>query len=417
MSYTQGGVKLGILWVGAAVFLFLLISGMPVAYADDNFPTLAGGKVTPENGVWGSTFVFEITYTNPDNIRPAENYPRVYIDGETRGRPMVENDPADNDVTDGKAYKYDWETAKENVGSHNFYFYVETPTGENAATDTDNGPLVNRPAVSLSCEVDNPEPVIGKNVTFSGSLKTTEENLALAGKNITIYKLLLNDNTNVGSATTDENGHFTFAIEAPGPGIFCYIALFSGDNYYETSESSIAYVNTLNKSMVFGAYAVILLVLVGVMMILFSWRIPRAQYLKPVLLGFTLGFLLLLLGAGFIGILAGGAIAGYLFARENPKWTKHLRIGCMTGFLFLLGTELIISFFLIWSPNVLGLPYSLIQTDVFELLFSDIVFSSVYYVLWVAIGAMLGGMLRKLLKPAEQKPVTVAGPATTAASG
>ena len=409
MFHAKGGVKLGILWVGVSVFLFLLISRIPITCADNNSPTLAGEKVTPENGVWGSIFVFEITYT--DNVGPAENYPRIYIDGETQGMLMVENDPTDNDVTDGKIYKYNWATTEENVGSHSFYFYVETPTGENArdpVTDAYNGPLVeNRPAVSLSCEVDNPEPVIGENVTFSGHLSTTEENLA--GKSIILYKLLLDDNANVGSTTTDENGYFKLTLDAPGPGIFCYIALFSGDNYYKISESSIAYVNTLNKSMVFGAYAVILLVLVGVMMILLSWRIPRAQYLKPVLLGFALGFLLLLIGAGFIGILAGGAIAGYLFARENPKWTKHLRIGCMAGFLFLLGTELIISFFLIWSPDVLSLPYSVIQTDVFGILFSDIVFSSVYYVLWVGMGAMLGGMLRKLLKPAEQKPVTVAG--------
>jgi len=277
---------------------------------------------------------------------------------------------------------------------------------------TDN--MVENWSVSLSWEVDNPEPAAGETITFSGYLRTSEENLGLAGKGLTLYKLLLDDNIEVSSSTTDENGYFTLLLDAPSSGIFCYRARFPGDNYYEMAESSKLYVNTLNKPLVFGVYAVGLFALVGVVMFLLSKGIAMAHYLKPVLLGFVLGFLLMQFGAGFIGLLAAGGIAGYLFARETPKWTKHLRIGCMTGFIFQLVVGLIIAYFLTWAPDALGLDYSVTQTEVYEILFSETISSLVNYVMMVGIGAVLGGMLRKLLKPGEQRLI---GSGETTSSG
>lgn len=421
MFYAHGGRRSGILWMGIVLLMFFSIYIMAIARVGgaNGYPTLAGGKVTPENGAWGSTFTFEVVYRDPNNIKPAENYPKIYIDGEVQGRIMAEKDPTDNDVTDNKTYKYDWATEKENVGPHSFYFYVETSTGENTrdpSTGAYDGPLVGKHSdVFLICEVDNPEPVAGETITFSGRMETTEENLA--GENIILYELLLDGGDNVGSTTTDENGYFTLTLSAPGQGIFCYGARFPGDDYYEASQSSILYVNTLDKPLVFGVYAVIILALVGVLIVLSSWGVPRAHYLRPVLFGFAVGFFLLLIGAGFIGVLAAGAIVGYMSVRENPRWTKYLRISFMASFLLLLAVELIITYFLIWFPGAVGLSYSVIQADVYGVLFTETISSLVYYTLWVAIGAMLGAMLRKPLKPAEQKPTTVAGPATTAASG
>lgn len=377
--------------------------------------TLEGAQVSPENGPWGSIFTFEVIYTNNENNMPAAGYPKVYIDGSPET--MVEKDPTDYDVTDGKVFKYDWSTTKDNVGTHSFYCFVETPTGENArdpATGTDNGPLVEKWSLSLSCKVDKPEPDTGENVIFSGHLRTSEENKGLAGEGIILYKLLSGNKVSASSSVTGENGHFTLLLDAPSSGIFCYRAQFPGDNYYAESESSKLYVNTLNKPLVFGIYAVILFALVGVMMLLFSRGIPRVHYLKPVLLGFALGFLLLIIGAGFIGVLAAGGIAGYLFAKEARRWTKHLRVGCMTGFLFLLAGGLIFAYFLTGSPADVGLNYSVTQMGVFGILFSDIIFSLVNYALLVGIGAVLGGTLRKLLKPAEQRPI---GSGVTTSSG
>lgn len=391
---------------GLIVIGLVHLSSFAVASADvgaSDSPTLEGAQVSPENGPWGSIFAYEVTYTDNENNMPA--VVQVYINGSPEN--MVGKDLTDDDVTDGKVYQYIWTTTKENVGLHSFYCYVETPTGENArdpATGTDNGPRVDKWSVSLSFEVDITEPTPGETVTFSGYLGTTEENLPR--ENLILYNLLLDNDVEVSSTTTAENGYFTLQLDAPSPGISFYRARFLGDNYYEASESSRLYVNTLDKPLVFGVYAVILLALVGVLMFLLSRGIARAHYLKPVLLGFGIGFFLLSVGADFIGILAAGGIAGYLFARETPKWTKHLRIGCMTGFLFLLVVGLIsVAYFLTWSPDVFLLGYSVTQMEVFGILFVNIIFYIVNYSLLVGMGAVLGGTLRKLLKPAEQKPI------------
>lgn len=398
--------------------LAVLITGLvclsPIAIASTNAdnsgsPTLGGARVTPENNLWGSTFTYEVTYTDNENNMPATGYPKVYIDGSPEN--MVEKDPTDNDVTDGKVYKYDWTTAKENVGAHSFYFYVETLTGENArnpATGTYVGPQVKKRYVSLSCKVDNPEPAAGETVTFSGYLRT-EDNLGVESENMVLYKLLSDEDIYVSSATTDENGYFTLPLEIPDSGIFCYRVRFIGDNYYETSESSSLYVNTLDKPLVLGISAVILLALLGVLMFLFSRGIVRAHYLMPVLVGFGLGFLLVFMGAADLGILAGGAITGYLFAKRTREWTKHIRIGCVTGFLFILAFELIFVYFLTGSPELLGLRYSVTEMEVFKIFLMTIFYNLVYYSLLVGVGAAVGGMLRKLLKPREEKPLVVAG--------
>jgi len=57
------------------------------------------------------------------------------------------------------------------------------------------------------------------------------------------------------------------------------------------------------------------------------------------------------------------------------------------------------------------------NSELLKLLVIDILLYALFYIVYVGLGAILGGLLRKALKPAEQKPVTVAGPATTAASG
>jgi len=115
------------------------------------------------------------------------------------------------------------------------------------------------------------------------------------------------------------------------------------------------------------------------------------------------------MGASFIGVLAAGGIAGYLFARVTRKWTTHLRIGCMTGFLFLLVIGLLFAYSFTGFPEALGLYYSVTQAEVFEILFLQTIFLVVDYALLIGMGAVLGGTLRKLLKPAEQRPATVEG--------
>ena len=281
------------------------------------------------------------------------------------------------------------------------------PTLENVGVTPEN-----KQSTSLSCVVNNPEPVVGETITFSGYLRTADDNLGKAGENITLYMLFSDNDDNVGSATTDENGYFTFSLEASSQGIFCYMARFPGDNYYENSESPELYSRTLDKSLIFGSYAGILIAIVGVAMFLLRRGIARTNYLMPVLIGFALGFFLIFIGVGvLLGILAGGAITGYLFAKKAPEWTRHLRIGCITGLLFLLTLGLISVYAIVTLPPEFLVESSITQTEIFTILFYSAIFYLVYYSLFAGAGAALSGMLRKVLKPAGQKPPSGSGEA------
>jgi hypothetical protein len=401
---------LGLIIVSLACFSSVASAGA-VSSAPGS-PTLENAVF--ENGPWGSTFTFTVIYTEANGYLPAPGYPKLYLDN--TAMVMVENNPADNDVTDGKVYiENSWTPEKESIGPHNFYFYVETPSGENARTPADDAyeVLWVKHPMSLSCEVDNPEPAVGGTITFSGYLITADDNLGLAGENIILYKIFSENETSIGSVTTDENGHFMLSLEASGPDISCYMALFPGDNYYDISGSFILYSNTLNKLLIFGGYVAILTAIVGVAMFLLSRGITRAHYLTPVMTGFALGFFLLLIGAAELGILAGGFITGYLFAKTAPQWTKHLRIGCIAGLLLLLAVGIISAYSIVtWSPEA-GAIYSITQMEIFTSLFTSTIFFLAYYSIVVGIGAMIGGMLRKILKPGEQKPPSGSGETTS----
>ena len=383
--------------------IFLLLSLFSVltyathAYADvtSNPPTLAWGRVTPENGAWGSVFIFEVIYTDNENNLPATGYPRLCIDNETIE--LAESDPADVDVTDGKVYEYRWTTTKENVGTHKFYFYAEDSrdplTGEYTGTVTER-------FTSLTWEVDNPKPAIGESVTFSGCLRTGDDNLGVAEENLVLYKLLPKDNVSVGSSITDENGGFVFSLEAPDPGIHVYVIRFIGDNYYGASESPRLCVSTLDEPLILGVAATVLMVIVGVLMFLLSRGMVRAHYMKPVLLGFVLGIFLDLVGAGFLGLLAAGGVAGYLSAKGTRGWTKYLRVGCMTGLLILLVLGVLFIYFmhLIMERPELFL-YSVTQADMFTGFLYETIHSLLLFSMLAGLAATIGGVLRVGLKP------------------
>ena len=379
------------------IFLILsLFSVLTYAYADEtsNPPTLAGGRVIPENGAWGSVFTFEVIYTDNENNLPAAGYPRLCIDNETIE--LAERDSADVDVTDGKVYEYPWTPAKENVGTHKFYFYAEDsrdpPTGEYA------GPTVTERLTFLTWEVVNPEPAIGESVTFSGCLRTGDDNLGVVGENLVLVELLFENDFSVGSSITDENGNFVFSLDAPSPGIHVYRIRFFGDNYYGTSESSRLYVSTLDEPLILGIVATVLLVVVGFLMFLLSRGMMKARYLKPVLLGSLLGIFLNFVGAGFLSFFAAGSVAGYLFAKETPGWTKHLRVGCMTGLLILPVLGIIFIYLIIEHPEHF-LACSVTQADMLTFFLYQTTYSILLFCLLAGLAATIGGVLRRGLRP------------------
>jgi hypothetical protein len=418
MLHVQVGKRSSLFLIGAVVFL-LSFYGATISRASvDNSPTLKSGKVTPEIGPWGSIFIFDVVYTDPENLMPAEGYPKVYIGGGIQGRTMVENDPMDDDVTDGKLYRYEWTPVGENdkklphfenfrvsnrypvpgeqvvfsgylFDNINFYFYSENPRGENAR-----------------------DPMTGAHSGPSVAL----------GERTVVLKLLLEDNNPVmGSDNTDENGYFSISIEAPSSGSFGYITEFSGDEYHESSSSHIECLITFDAftiSIISGALSVIL---ISVLIFLVSRGISKVQYLRPVLIGLLIAMVFLFLFmAGAIGLIIAGAVTGYMYAREVRGWSKHLRVGGLVALFLLLFLCLARAHYIRETAEYYVLTFvgrSIGNSELLKLLILETLFSALFYIVYIGLGAILGGLLRKALKPAEQKPTTVAGSATTAASG
>lgn len=402
-QWFRGRKKLGVL--GAVAFLFLLFSLVSITGAEvtSNSPSLSGGKVVPESGAWGSIFIYEVVYTDPDNIMPAGEHPLVYIDGEKTGRLMKENDPMDNDVTDGKLYRYEWTPSKENIDNHSFYFYAENPLGENARDPLDNtysGPEVIKKSVIIdNFEVDIRYPDPGEIITFSGYLKS--DNVGLGWKRIDLSE----DDNVVESGNTDEDGYFSISIEALSSGAYAYVAGFAGDNHYKGSRLYMEPVITfgaLTVSAIFGVFSVALVLALA---FLLSRGISRAQYFKPVLIGFLVAmFLAFLLGAGFIGLVVAGAVTGYLYAREVKGWSRHLRAGGLVALFLLLVSCFEIALFIkeTAADYVVSIGYSISNTELLAGLSFNVLFSTFIIILWVGLGAVLGGYLRKSLKPKEE---------------
>jgi len=392
--------------MGAAVLLFLSISIVPLACAD-NSPILSGGKVTPENGALDSTFIFEVVYRDPSNVMPADGFPRVYIGGAINE--MEENDPADNDVTDGKLFMYEWTPAVENdkklplfenfevnsrypdpgeeavfsgylLDYYSFYFYVENPQGEDArdpTTDAHIGPMV-----------------------------------AVNGKTVLLFETLL-ENDILGSGETSENGYFSISIEAPSSGSFAYRASFEGDKNHKSSLSVMECLITFDAFTISAISIVFSGILILVLIFLLSRGVSRVQYLKPLLIGFLVAIVFtFLFAAGFIGLIMAGAVAGYLYARNVSGWSRHLRVGALVA-LFLFLVLSVVRAYLIketaafYVLEIVG--HSIGNSEFLELLIFETIFSALFYIVFLGVGAILGGFLRKLLKPSEQRPATVEG--------
>ncbi|MHA1264387.1 MAG: hypothetical protein ACTSRS_04050 [Candidatus Helarchaeota archaeon] len=102
-------------------------------------PTLTNGTVIPQTGNLSTNFVFQVTYSDPDNHAP------VYINLilNNKPHPMTKQDSGDTNYTDGCVYVYS--TQLENI-TYSYYFEasdnhfrVRDPTSGNYS-----GPIVNR---------------------------------------------------------------------------------------------------------------------------------------------------------------------------------------------------------------------------------------------------------------------------------
>lgn len=393
--WSGGGKKSGVFWV--IVFLFLVIFTSSVADAGEfgDSPSLSGGKVIPENGTWGSIFTYEVLFMDPENILPAEG-PRVYIDGGV-GRLMKEDDPADNNVVDGKLYKYEWKPSEENIKKSPFFdnFRVDDYTVDPGRRVTFSGYLFCDYSFYFSHVKNGSEnardPITG---TYSARV-------ALSGRRID----LIEENSVVKSDNTDENGYFSISIDAPSSGSYAYAVSFAGDDHFNSSRSYVEPVITFNTLSVSAFFCIFSVVVVLFLAFLLSRGIRRSQYLRPVLIGFALAmFLAFLLGAGFIGLIVAGAVTGYLYAREVKGWSRHLRAGGLVALFLVLVSCFEIAALIkrMAADYVVSLGRSISNTELLAGLFFNVLFSAFIIILWVGLGASLGGYLRKSLKPKEE---------------
>jgi len=365
----------GLFIVGILLFFSLPI---PVGATDEG-PTLTDGKVSPENGAWGTVFTFLVTFMSGENIPPPEGYPKLFLDNKLDGVVMEEKEPADTDFADGKVYRYEWQTEKGDVGEHTFYFCVP------GARDPESGNYslaVARSPTSIEWEVDNPSPASGENVIFSGRLRS--DNVGVAGENIFLYEMLASENLEIDSVKTDENGYFSFSISPTDSGIFVYKTAFFGDNYYEGVVSPPLHVSTLGERLFLNLGIVFLLIIAGIFTLL-SRGLKGENYLKPALMGFLVGFVLLYLLPPVFAIMLAGGISGFLLSKRTKEWTKHLRVGCMSGLL--LFVIIPVSLFAL-SPS--DFAYSAGWTD---FLYS-LAMSLILYVAMAGFAATIGGVLR-----------------------
>ncbi len=159
------------------------------------------------------------------------------------------------------------------------------------------------------------------------------------------------------------------------------------------------------------AYGIFSAAVFGILLFLLLRGTDRKRYLRPVVYGVIFGGLCsILFISGIVAFLLGGAITGYLLAREVGGTWNHFRAGALDAVLlessFVIANTvrfitLSVSWFLTTLSQGLGRPvgYEEFLYNSFAITIYDVFF----VIAIVGVGAVLGGMLRKLLKPAEQK--------------
>lgn len=151
--------------------------------------------------------------------------------------------------------------------------------------------------------------------------------------------------------------------------------------------------------------------LIGALLFLLARRLDRQRYLRPVLYGFLFGAGVgFLFGGGIFAFLMGGAVTGYLFSREVGGWWTQFRAGGLNGGLLMLSPFLANSCIL-FTRGISEIAETIAQNlgrlvaheEILFSLYGGMFLDVFLLVAIVGMGAVLGGMLRKFLKPAEQK--------------
>jgi len=399
-------IHMGRIWLALALML-LIAAGLggtaSAAQAGD-------GGVHPENGSWSSNFTFFLDYRDPSGHVPAQGSVVLHLDNASFT--MTENDALDRDSTDGKVYVFTWKPGRENVGEHSFYFTAAEGTEGGVRFPPEgsiNGPLVLKAGARLICQASGGRASAGENVTIEGALLSSDENSPIGGATLNLYLVRYENETLVHTIQSGPDGGFSTDVEVAGQGVACYRIVFSGDTYYENAVSQMIYISSLDGGAILygylGAFAAVVLIL-GLLLT----RGPGRGFSAGVSgAGAATGFLLMYVGAGELGVLAAGAISGYIYCRRTREWTKHLKIGVLTGIILVFLVGAVLAYILTLPPEYLRFNYSVTQDEIFTYLFQWSLYSAMLFLTFSGLGAVLGGFLHKLLKPEGKESSTVAG--------
>ncbi|MEJ5296999.1 MAG: hypothetical protein WHZ52_03070 [Armatimonadota bacterium] len=133
----------------------------------------AAGGVVPAQGNTGTTFRFQVIYSDLDNQAPASINLRLTKDGVPQLLPMTQADPSDTNYADGALFEYVTDTPAKKLTAGTYSFRFEASDGIQSAAPTfeQTGPTVrstNRAPVLLNGAVSPESSALqGNSFTFS----------------------------------------------------------------------------------------------------------------------------------------------------------------------------------------------------------------------------------------------------------
>uniref|UniRef100_UPI00258A52D8 HYR domain-containing protein n=1 Tax=Algoriphagus sp. TaxID=1872435 RepID=UPI00258A52D8 len=140
--------------------------------------------VSPELGVQNTEFIYRVNYINQNGIFPPTGFPRLTVQSflETREIIMVEEDPSDTDVTDGKIYRAITTNLSDQV-SWSSKIEVQFQAGCPVSTGFFEGPIVSDDFLDVAIFAtdilfSNDEPAFNEEFTITAIVRNTSDFVA-----------------------------------------------------------------------------------------------------------------------------------------------------------------------------------------------------------------------------------------------
>ncbi len=180
-TYTVIGTNPGGCTASSTLTVNVSNNNAPVLAYVGNVP-FAASAVYPASGEPAERFRFEIRYTDLDGDLPQPGYPRLLLDFEGNGLytdpndrsiSLLQSNPLDVDVTDGKNYYCETSGLPESYYYHHT-FIVEDPTGCTTSYGPNAGPVVTfAPDLSIFANditFSDPNPAPGSPLTITARI-------------------------------------------------------------------------------------------------------------------------------------------------------------------------------------------------------------------------------------------------------